>query len=75
VNNIGPGAVFTPIDADVEKDTKLNAAILAEIPLGRWGQPRDIANMAVFLVSDDASYVTGSTFFVDGGMLRQAGSL
>jgi glucose 1-dehydrogenase len=75
VNNIGPGAVFTPIDADVEKDAKLNAAILAEIPLGRWGQPRDIANMAVYLASDDASYVTGSTFFVDGGMLRQAGSL
>jgi len=75
VNNIGPGAVFTPIDDDVEKDTKLNAAILAEIPLGRWGQPRDIANMAVYLASDDASYVTGSTFFVDGGMLRQAGSL
>jgi glucose 1-dehydrogenase len=75
VNNIGPGAVFTPIDADVEKDAKLNVAILAEIPLGRWGQPRDIANMAVYLASDDASYVTGSTFFVDGGMLRQAGSL
>jgi glucose 1-dehydrogenase len=75
VNNIGPGAVFTPIDEDVEKDAKLNAAILAEIPLGRWGQPRDIANMAVYLASDDASYVTGSTFFVDGGMLRQAGSL
>lgn len=75
VNNIGPGAVFTPIDADVEKDAKLNAAILAEIPLGRWGQPQDIANMAIFLASDEASYVTGSTFFVDGGMLRQAGSL
>jgi glucose 1-dehydrogenase len=75
VNNIGPGAVFTPIDDDVEKDTKLNAAILAEIPLGRWGKPEDIAHVAVFLASDDASYVTGSTYFVDGGMLRQAGSL
>jgi glucose 1-dehydrogenase len=75
VNNIGPGAVFTPIDVDVEKDAKLNAAILAEIPLGRWGKPQDIANMAIFLASDDASYITGSTFFVDGGMLRQAGSL
>lgn len=75
VNNIGPGAVYTPIDADVEKDTKLNDAILAEIPMGRWGQPSDVANMAVFLASDDASYVTGSTHFVDGGMLRNAGSL
>jgi glucose 1-dehydrogenase len=75
VNNIGPGAVFTPIDADVEKDEKLNAQILAEIPLNRWGKPEDIAHVAVFLASDDASYVTGSTYFVDGGMLRQAGSL
>ncbi len=75
VNNIGPGAVFTPIDKDVESDKKLNDAILAEIPLHRWGTPADIGAMAVFLASDDASYCTGSTHFVDGGMLRQAGSL
>ena len=75
VNNIGPGAVFTPIDKDVESDTKLNNEILDEIPLHRWGTPADIANMAVFLASDDASYCTGSTHFVDGGMLRMAGSL
>ena len=75
VNNIGPGAIFTPIDTDVENDKKLNDAILAEIPMGRWGKPEDVANMAVFLASDEASYVTGSTHFVDGGMLRNAGSL
>ncbi len=75
VNNIGPGAVYTPIDKDVESDKKLNDEILAEIPIGRWGTPEDIGNMAVFLASDDASYVTGSTHFVDGGMLRNAGSL
>lgn len=75
VNNIGPGAVFTPIDKDVESNPKLNDEVLAEIPLGRWGKPEDIAHMAAFLASDDASYVTGSTFFVDGGMLRQSGSL
>lgn len=75
LNNIGPGAVYTPIDIDVEMDKKLNDEILAEIPLGRWGTPEDIGYMAVFLASDDASYVTGSTHFVDGGMLRNAGSL
>ncbi len=75
VNNIGPGAVYTPIDADVEADTKLNEAILAEIPMGRWGKPEEIALMAVYLASDDAGYVTGSTHFIDGGMLRMAGSL
>lgn len=75
VNNIGPGAVFTPIDRDVESNSKLNNAILSEIPLGRWGKPEEVAQLAVYLASDDASYVTGSTHFIDGGMLRNAGSL
>jgi glucose 1-dehydrogenase len=75
VNNIGPGAIFTPIDADVEANLELEKALMAEIPLGRWGKPQDIAAMAAFLASDEGAYCTGSTFFVDGGMLRQAGSL
>lgn len=75
VNNIGPGAIFTAIDRDVESDTKLNNAILAEIPMGRWGKPEEVAQLAVYLASDDASYVTGSTHFIDGGMLRNSGSL
>jgi glucose 1-dehydrogenase len=48
---------------------------MAEIPLNRWGKPEEIAGLAMFLASDAASYVTGSTYFMDGGMLRQAGSL
>lgn len=75
VNNIGPGAIFTPIDRDVESNAKLNSAILAEIPMGRWGKPEEVAQLAVYLASDDAAYVTGSTHFIDGGMLRNAGSL
>jgi glucose 1-dehydrogenase len=75
VNNIGPGATFTPIDKDIESDPKLNDQILAGIPLRRWGQPQEVAQLAVYLASDDASYVTGSTYFIDGGMLRNAGSL
>jgi glucose 1-dehydrogenase len=75
VNNIAPGAIFTPIDADIEADAKLEAALMAEIPLGRWGKPEEVAALAVFLASDDAAYCTGSTFFIDGGMIRQAGSL
>jgi glucose 1-dehydrogenase len=75
VNNIGPGAIYTPIDKDVETDAKLNDQILAEIPLGRWGKPEEVAQLAVYLASDDAAYVTGSTHFIDGGMLRNAGSL
>ncbi|HKS82030.1 MAG TPA: SDR family oxidoreductase [Candidatus Acidoferrales bacterium] len=75
VNNIGPGAIYTPIDSDVESDAQLNKQILAEIPLGRWGKPEEVANLAVYLASDEADYVTGSTHFIDGGMLRNAGSL
>jgi glucose 1-dehydrogenase len=75
VNNIGPGATFTPIDKDVQSDPNLNAQILAEIPMGRWGTPEEVAKLAVYLASDDAGYVTGSTYFIDGGMLRNAGSL
>jgi len=75
VNNIGPGAIYTPIDRDVESDSKLNEQILAEIPIGRWGKPEEVAQLAVYLASEDAAYVTGSTHFIDGGMLRNAGSL
>jgi glucose 1-dehydrogenase len=75
VNNIGPGAIYTPIDSDVESDARLNDQILAEIPMGRWGKPEEVAHLAVYLASDDASYITGSTYFIDGGMLRNAGRL
>ena len=75
VNNIGPGAIYTPIDKDVEEDAALNAKILAGIPLKRWGKPEEVAHLAVYLASDDASYITGSTHFIDGGMLQNAGSL
>ena len=75
VNNIGPGAIYTPIDKDVQSDPELNRQILSEIPLGRWGKPEEVAQLAVYLASDDAAYITGSTHFIDGGMMRNAGSL
>ena len=75
VNNIAPGAIFTPIDADVEANTVIEKELMAEIPLGRWGKPEEVADLAIFIASDAASYCTGSTFFIDGGMIRQAGSL
>jgi glucose 1-dehydrogenase len=74
VNNIGPGAVFTPIDADVEAKPKMEKSLMSEIPLNRWGKPEEIAGLAVYLASDEAAYITGSTYFIDGGMLRQSGS-
>ena len=75
VNNIAPGAVHTPIDADVEADPKKMAALLKEIPLSRMGQPEEIAKLALFLASDAASYVTGSTYVMDGGLSMNSGGL
>ena len=75
VNNIGPGAIDTPMDAPLKAEPALFNALLAEIPLGRMGRPEEVAGLATYLASDEAGYVTGSTFFIDGGMLRQAGSL
>lgn len=75
VNNIGPGAVYTPIDADIQANPELEKALMAEIPLNRWGKPEEIAGLATYLASDEAGYITGSTYFIDGGMMRQSGSL
>jgi glucose 1-dehydrogenase len=75
VNNIAPGAIDTPMDAPLKQDPDLMNDLLSEIPLGRMGKPEDVANMALFLASDDSSYVTGSTLFVDGGMIRRGGTL
>jgi len=70
VNNIAPGAIQTPINkALLEDQPKLNA-LLKNIPLGRLGTPEDVAGLTTFLASDDASYVTGATFVVDGGLMR-----
>jgi len=75
VNNIGPGAIDTPLDTPTKEDPTKMKKLLAEIPLGRMGQPEEVAELAIYLASDAAAYVTGSTYFIDGGMLRQAGSL
>ena len=68
INNIAPGAIETPINTKLLNDLRKLGALLAQIPLGRLGQTRDVASVAVFLASDDADYVTGSTYYVDGGL-------
>ena len=75
VNNIAPGAVDTPIDADVKADPEKFKALLNEIPLHRMGQPEEIGKLALYLASDASAYVTGATFVIDGGLSVNTGAL
>lgn len=70
VNNIAPGAIETPINANLLDDKPKLDALLKNIPLRRLGQPSDVAGAVVYLASADADYVTGATLVVDGGLLR-----
>jgi glucose 1-dehydrogenase len=70
VNNIAPGAISTPINTKMMADKTELDALLANIPLGRMGTPEEVAGLALFLASDDGAYCTGSTYIVDGGLIR-----
>jgi NAD(P)-dependent dehydrogenase (short-subunit alcohol dehydrogenase family) len=67
VNCIHPGLIDTPMTSWVMSDAEVLPQVLAQISLGRAGQPREIGTVAAFLASDEASYVTGQSLFVDGG--------
>jgi len=69
VNAVGPGAIR--VDADAAADPAKTRERARTVPLGRLGEPADIAGTVAFLCSDDASYITGQVLYVDGGMLAQ----
>ena len=69
VNAIGPGSIMTDILKSVATDREAKRRLLSRTPLGRVGEPDEIAAIALFLASDDAAYVTGQTVYADGGRL------
>ncbi len=70
INNVAPGAVETPINKSLLENKQQMDALLRNIPLGRMGTVADVGGLASFLASEDAAYITGSTFMIDGGLIR-----
>ncbi|HEX7107656.1 MAG TPA: SDR family oxidoreductase [Aestuariivirga sp.] len=69
VNAIGPGSIMTDMLKSVVNDKVAMARVMSRTPMGRVGQPSEIASIAVFLASDESSYVTGQTIYADGGRM------
>jgi NAD(P)-dependent dehydrogenase (short-subunit alcohol dehydrogenase family) len=67
VNGISPGPFSTEMNAPVKNNPEANAQFLASIPLGQWGEPKDIGKLACYLCSDAARFITGTDILIDGG--------
>jgi len=68
INNVAPGAISTPINQSLMNNPEQLNNVLKNIPMKKLGKPEDVAAVVAFLASADAAYVTGSTYFVDGGL-------
>ncbi len=73
VNNIAPGMILTPMNKEAQEDKEARDEKTENIPLKRAGKPEEIGKLAVFLASSDSDYVTGSTYFMDGGLMQMMG--
>ena len=71
INSISPGAILTDMNRSSLEDPTKRERMTSQIPLGRIGSPEDIVGAAVFLASSESDYVTGTTLYVDGGLLLQ----
>lgn len=70
VNNVAPGPIATPANEEAMGDPETQRLVREVVPLARWGEPEEVAEVALFLASDRSRYVTGATYTVDGGLLR-----
>jgi NAD(P)-dependent dehydrogenase (short-subunit alcohol dehydrogenase family) len=73
VNAVGPGVIETPLTAPIKNNPEWYAAYAAKSPMNRWGRPDEMAGPTLFLLSDAASYVTGTIIYADGGWLAADG--
>lgn len=73
VNNIGPGMVLTPFNEEAVEDASVREEQVQSIPWKRAAEPWEIGRLAVYLASADADYVTGATFYIDGGLMQNQG--
>jgi NAD(P)-dependent dehydrogenase (short-subunit alcohol dehydrogenase family) len=71
VNGISPGVFATEMNIPLTSNPELSAQFLAKVPLGRWGSPDEIGNLAVYLCSEDAAFITGTDVIIDGGWTTQ----
>ncbi len=75
VVGVGPGAVETPINVSTMDNPELLKKVDGAIPMGRMAKPREIANVVAFLASDQATYMTATTIFIDGGLMHSSPGL
>ncbi|HYL37278.1 MAG TPA: SDR family NAD(P)-dependent oxidoreductase [Bryobacteraceae bacterium] len=68
---ISPGPFLTEMTAPLAADPAVNAQFRAQVPLGRWGRPEEVGKLALYLCSDEASYITGTDILIDGGWCAQ----
>ena len=71
VNGISPGVCDTEINTPLMQNAELRAQFLAKIPVGRFGEPDEIAKLALYLCSEDAGFITGTDVVIDGGWTAQ----
>src|SRR6266700_492906 len=71
VNGISPGPIATEMNVPIQQNPEVNQQFIAKIPLGRWGKPEEVGSLAVYLCSEEAGFITGTDFLIDGGWTAQ----
>lgn len=71
VNGISPGPFATELNTPLLQNPELNAQFVAKIPLGRWGRPEEVGELAAYLCSEEAGFITGTDILIDGGWCAQ----